>query len=178
MKVAFFTVLMMGLSACTTNPPLDRQGCENVDWYELGRRDGSQGLPVNVYESRRSECKLESDLALENLYLNGRNAGLVDFCTPANGFEMGRTGQIYYYVCPVDTESEFVGRFRVGRRIFQLEKSNQEVSSQLKSLLAQLQAPGTQPQKKDSLGREIEGLRQTQASNQKLIDELKQQTQL
>jgi hypothetical protein len=36
------------LVGCVTNPPLDRQGCENVDWYELGRRDGSQGLPMKV----------------------------------------------------------------------------------------------------------------------------------
>ncbi|MCC7405505.1 MAG: DUF2799 domain-containing protein [Bdellovibrionales bacterium] len=172
-------LLALGLTVgCITNPPLDRQGCENVDWYELGRRDGSQGLPINLYESRRNECRLESDLARENLYLNGRNAGLVDFCTPTNGYEMGRTGQIYYYVCPADLEGEFVGRFRLGRKIYQLEKTNQEIGSQLNSLLAQVQGSATPKPQKDRIGREIEDLRRAQATNQKLIEELKQNIKL
>ncbi|MCB0367237.1 MAG: DUF2799 domain-containing protein [Bdellovibrionaceae bacterium] len=170
-----FYILTAGmvLSSCVTNPPLDRQGCENADWYELGRRDGAQGLPVNVYESRRQDCGLKSEIARENLYLNGRNAGLVDFCTSDNGFEMGRTGQIYYYVCPVDEEVEFLSRYRVGRKVYQLEKANQEISSELETLLARLRSAQISAQQKGALGKQVENLKSARVQNDKALQELK-----
>ena len=123
---------------------------------------------------RRQDCGLKSEITRENLYLNGRNAGLVDFCRPSNGFEMGSNGEIYYYVCPVDVESQFLARYRIGRRVYQLEKANQEIAQEMESILKRLESAKISAQQKGRLGQQIKNLRSARAQNDKTLNQIRE----
>ena len=105
--------------------------------------------------------------------MNGRNAGLVDFCSPASGFDMGRNGEIYYYVCPVDVESQFLARYRIGRRVYQLEKANQEIAIELESILKRLETAQISSQQKGRLGQQVKNLRSARSQNHKSLQEIR-----
>lgn len=169
--------LCLGALSCAILPDrngLDRQACANSDWWELGRQDGTQGEPVSKYDKRLSECGLEPEESRENLYLNGRNAGLAEYCQPSNGYEIGRTGQFYFYVCPVDTEVDFVSRYRIGRRVYQLEIANKNLNRNIESLLARISAMrASAVQEKAQLRDQIRTMKNSRAQNEKSLEELR-----
>src|SRR6202042_1372132 len=93
----------------------DKTACEQTDWYELGRQDGSQGQPTDRLNKHQKACaKVEPDW--ETVYTNGRNAGLVEYCEPKNGYELARMGIAYYYVCPSTVEAQFLSSYRKGQQ--------------------------------------------------------------
>lgn len=174
--VLFFPLCLGGHSCAvlTDRSGLDREACANSDWWELGRQDGTQGEPVDKYDKRLSECRMGSDKSRENLYLNGRNAGLAEYCQPSNGFEIGRTGQFYFYVCPVDTEVDFVSRYRIGRRVYQLEIANKNLNKNIESLLARIsEMRASAVQERAQLREQIRAMKNSRAQNEKSLEELR-----
>src|SRR6185312_3631545 len=88
-RLPLLALVLAGLG-CTSAPKVETEktaSCETVDWYELGRRDGSQGTPTNKLSNRQKECAKAASPDWETIYTNGRNAGLVEFCDPKNGYE-------------------------------------------------------------------------------------------
>ncbi|MBK7843267.1 MAG: DUF2799 domain-containing protein [Bdellovibrionales bacterium] len=174
--VLLFPLFLGGLSCAILNDRngLDREACANSDWWELGRQDGTQGEPVGKYDKRLSECQMEPDKSRENLYLNGRNAGLAEYCQPNNGFEIGRTGQFYFYVCPVDTEVDFVSHYRIGRRVYQLEIANKNLNKNIESLLARIrEMRPSAVQQRAQLREQIRSMKNSRAQNEKSLEELR-----
>src|SRR3954469_4991476 len=108
------------VSACASKT--EKASCERRDWYELGRRDGSQGLPLDRMIEYKKECGEQFNSSGETVYMNGRNAGLVEFCLPENAYELGLMGMSYLFVCPSTMETDFLASFRKGQqaRVLQL----------------------------------------------------------
>ncbi len=172
----FFPLFLGGLSCAilTDRNGLNREACANSDWWELGRQDGTQGEPVGKYDKRLSECRIGPDKSRENLYLNGRNAGLAEYCQPSNGYEIGRTGQFYFYVCPVDTEVDFVSRYRIGRKVYQLEIANKNLNKNIESLLARIsEMRASAVQERTQLREQIRAMKNSRAQNEKSLEVLR-----
>lgn len=130
-------LLVAGLfSACASKP--ERASCDQRDWFELGRHDGAQGSTQDQLNSHSRECgrKLRSDW--ETMYANGRNAGLAEYCTAENAFELGKMGVAYLYVCPSTTESKFLSGYRQGQRARELEIENQKIEGKIESVSEKL----------------------------------------
>ena len=53
-------------------------------------------------------------------YLAGRDAGLNEYCTPANGFSLGESGYGYNGVCGRHEEASFLEQHRIGARLYTL----------------------------------------------------------
>ena len=67
------------LTACTSSQKTEV--CQEADWYELGRRGGAMGEEVKFKESNLPIlCKSSDPQKYHNMYLNGRNEGLIEFC--------------------------------------------------------------------------------------------------
>ncbi len=90
----------------------------------MGRRDGSQGRLANQIQDYAEQCKNAQTPPQVDLYLNGREAGLTDYCTSQNGFEAGRMGREYRHVCPENLEAKFLSGYRRGLKLRSLESQN------------------------------------------------------
>lgn len=158
------------ISSCATQPPQSLSNCSNYDWYEFGRRDGARGLNLDRLEHFQNLCGEAFSGENQTMYLNGRNAALVEFCTPRNGFELGRLNIAYQAVCPMNLEEPFLQAYQKGTEARELELENKRISNrmnELSSLLGNLRAPNTE--KADQLRDELEDLRRSRAQNEQQL---------
>lgn len=135
MRHLLLSVIALALAACVSEHKIT---CAQRDWFELGRRDGLQGAPKDRLSLYRQECKGEVGANAETVYLNGRNAGLVEYCAVDNGFELGRMGLNYLYVCPAMMEPDFLNAYQRGQRTRVLQIKRKELDAQIESLTDQL----------------------------------------
>jgi hypothetical protein len=129
-------VIVITAAGCASRA--ERYGCSDKDWYELGRRDGVQGVPLARTDRYRQECPIDFTPENETMYANGRNAGLVEYCEAANGYDLGRMGLAYRGVCPVLSESDFLKEFRRGQAARQAELEKRKVETQISRLTEEL----------------------------------------
>lgn len=87
-----------------------------------------RGAPEQESKSLNISCRSEEEKqdALA-LYESGRSLGLAEYCTEANGYEMGRTGQRYLHVCPAILEESFLAGYRRGERAARLQSINERL---------------------------------------------------
>lgn len=135
--------------------------CANIDWYEAGRSDGSAGFVANKIDVHTSRCNSSTHPVQIDVYSNGREAGLVEFCSATGGLEAGKRGVVYEKVCPAHLEPVFLVNYDLGTRIHNLESQNSDLTSRidnLKSLISPKVTGG-------SIREQIENLRTRQAKN-------------
>lgn len=157
-RIRFLTLASVGvglhvmvLIACTSlpdgkpnlgalnTPTVSGDPCRNADWFEIGRVDGLNGIPLNssAYVNR---C-LSQGVPIDNeLYTAGWQRGLVDYCVPERAFDAGRAGETYHGVCPKNIEDGFLKRFHVGTRIAEIEKKNILLETEVDRKLTELAA--------------------------------------
>lgn len=121
-KVVVLIALVLS-AGCGTRRLITATPCQGLDWFEIGRRDGAIGKTVNALSEHNEECKF-GEKPNADLYINGRNAGLVDFCTNQSGFEIGRAGTPYMAVCPDHLEKRFMPGYEQGQRVFRQEEQS------------------------------------------------------
>ena len=165
-------VLVVNVTSCSSLPIPGHAGpvatpCARLDWYEIGRLDGLGGSPAKM-EAHRKNCQgsiIESNF---EMYANGREAGLVSFCSPAGGLEAGKSGISYEGVCPQHIEPGFLSNYRLGRKIYELEVQNTELEARIDNLV-RLITPMSQS---NSLRTQIEQLRNRRTANNLQISDL------
>ncbi len=136
--LALVSLVILFFSACSHGPTVATT-CQELDWYELGRQDGAKGPKARRNERTVTAHCADSDTSLnEALYHNGFDAGVAHYCTPQNGFELGRSGQPAADICPPLTRAEFLAQHKRGVRFSQIETTQIEIESRLNHLDAQL----------------------------------------
>jgi hypothetical protein len=160
--VVFFSALI--LSACSTTPP-EQASCDQQDWYELGRRDGTQGIPSDRLTQHRNTCRKDSFKAeWDTMYTNGRNAGLVDYCSTDNGYELGRQGSTYFYVCPSTMEPLFLSGYRRGQQARNLELEIKKLDTRIETTVQKI-VQSASGYERNQLTSELEQLKKLRAQN-------------
>ena len=144
--LAIMTV-MAGLIACAS---LSKNECLQADWFELGYRDGSQGRSRAVFQKHYEACRDHNVKADRQTYFDGRKEGLKVFCTEQSGFEKGRAGRSYSYVCPPALDPEFMAGYERGREIYKYESKVSGLEKRLKTIEKQIQDLEKQLYAKDS----------------------------
>lgn len=128
----FTLILMLALTAagCGSTPQLlSATPCEGLDWFEIGRRDGTVGRPITRLSDHIRDCAkgIPPDA---DMYINGRNVGLLDYCTAQSGLEFGKAGMPYELVCPEHLEPNFLPNYKIGRKQYlEEEKSRTKTAS-------------------------------------------------
>ena len=120
-----------------------------------------------------SRCEHSSHPFDSELYANGRNAGLVEYCTATVGFEAGRNGTTYEKVCPDHLEKAFLENYELGARVRNLESENADLQSRIDNLV-HLLAPN---QPGSSVRAQIDQLRNMRVQNESEIDTLENRAQ-
>jgi hypothetical protein len=169
---ALLSILFV-VSACTSTPLAERFSCANSDWYEIGRRDGASGASTDRINGYLEKCGHRLEPESEDMYINGRNAGLVEYCTGKNGFELGRMNVTYNHVCPTTMEKDFVAAFERGTRARTLELENKKLENRIEQLAAELSGSRSiASENKDAIAEELKFLKGKRAANEQELTKI------
>ena len=118
------------LSGCTV---MNEQECAYSDWTAVGYEDGADGRSSDRFGDYRRACAdfgITPDFAA---WQEGRERGLVEYCQPLRGFQVGQSGGSYNGVCSGDMEPDFLEAYRLGSELFSLQTQLSAVVSRLAS---------------------------------------------
>lgn len=169
--ILFVSGAVLVAGCVSTKPVAQKSACDQTDWYEIGRRDGSQGSPTNKLTQHQKECSDKFSGDMETMYTNGRNAGLVEYCDPQNGYELGRMGVAYYYVCPSTVEPQFLSGYRRGQEARDLEQQNQKLDEQIDQL-AQKLVTVNNTSEQEEVASQLDELKKTRAENEQKLNKI------
>lgn len=120
-----FLILMVPmvliLSSC--GKMMNENECLVADWRTIGFQDGSVGRTSDWLGKRREACAEFGVAPNMDQYLIGRDQGLVTFCEPRRGFDLGRRNVRYDNVCPPNLEGNFLNAYQDGRGLMQREQN-------------------------------------------------------
>ena len=129
--ISFSALLVFAaLGGCAS---MSSEECANSDWVAVGFEDGSRGYSTDRFGKRRKACAKHGITADFQAYQSGRADGLVEFCQPGRGFNLGVSGGHYNGVCDVALEEEFLDAYRVGHQLYGLRSNVNNANSQIYS---------------------------------------------
>lgn len=125
MKRILIIALAVIMSGCAT---MNADQCTMSDWHAVGYEDGSRGYTSDRFGQYRKACAKHSVAPDFQAYQVGRKEGLVEFCQPSRGFNLGAAGGRYNGVCDVAMEDEFLDAYRAGSRLYTLRSNVNRVN--------------------------------------------------
>lgn len=123
-----FALLAVLASACSSMGP---EECAATDWWALGYEDGARGLSSEHFGNHRTACAKHGITADFSAYRSGRAEGLVEFCQPSRGYDLGVSGGRYHGVCDTALEEEFLDAYRVGHQLYTLRSNVYNANAQI-----------------------------------------------
>jgi len=122
------SLVILALGGCAT---MSSDECAMSDWTAVGYEDGSRGYTTERFSSHRKACAKHGIPADFTAYQEGRNQGLVEFCQPGRGFNLGANGGQYTGVCRADLEPEFLDAYRAGHKLYTLRSYVNSANSKI-----------------------------------------------
>lgn len=171
------------LSGCAT---MSSEECAATDWSAVGYEDGARGATMDRFSSHRKACTKHGIAPDFRAYKAGRQEGLVEFCQPGRGYDLGVRGGHYAGVCDAALEEEFLDAYRVGNELYKLrsnvnaansrihakERELEDVKDTIRAKEAQLIASDTTPQNRILLIADLKELSERTGELEAQIDEL------
>lgn len=131
---------------------LSESQCLAEDWETIGYSDGAKGRESSRLLRHQEACASHGVIPDREAYIDGWEAGVEQYCQPANGFSLGESGKRFSNVCPPDLQPAFHSAFQDGRRLHdahseierldgeidERERELAEVSSELEAITAGL----------------------------------------
>lgn len=118
------------LNGCAT---LSEEQCLVGDWYNIGVADGQNGYAFSRLEDHNEACQRHGVIPDASTYEQGRQRGLMSYCTPQIGFREGRQGDTYRGVCPASVEADFLAGYSDGRLVHAAQQAYQTAYNDLNS---------------------------------------------
>jgi hypothetical protein len=144
MKHIWFSLFigMLGLSLLGGCATLSEGECRSSDWYDIGFRDGRLGEPQDRISRHAGACAEHGVTPDRGRYLEGREAGLVQYCTQHNGLAVGESGASYQGVCAVSDEDAFLSGYSVGQALHRVRSRLSSVDYEIQGLDKSIAAEG------------------------------------
>ena len=95
--------------------------CRIGDWYGAGLKDGQAGKTSQL-AAYAEACQKVGVTTNLTQYNQGREQGLLSYCTPQNGYRVGRDGAGYAGVCSPALQAAFLPQYELGRQQFMLAR--------------------------------------------------------
>src|SRR5210317_73819 len=126
-------VLGTALSALVMSGCASMSGdeCMATDWSAVGFEDGARGYTTESFSKHRKACAKHGITADFGAYQNGRQQGLVEYCQPGRGYDVGVNGGRYYGVCSVDREADFLEAYNAGYHLYTLRSNVKRANSKI-----------------------------------------------
>jgi len=118
--LSIFMVLgaVLLLAGCET---VSQEQCVAGDWEALGRADAASGHDISRFEQIAKDCGRHGVTPDAAIYQKGWNQGVQIYCTPLNGFNLGRQGKSLSNICPPQVATDFQWSHSLGRQIWTAE---------------------------------------------------------
>ncbi|PCJ22903.1 MAG: hypothetical protein COA96_13165 [SAR86 cluster bacterium] len=125
-------LILIGLivSSCAV---MSEEECIYSDWNAVGYEDGAEGRSSDRFGDYRRACADHSITPDFQAWQNGREQGLVEYCQPSRGFQVGQSGSTYSGVCNSNLEADFLDAYRLGIELYSLRSNLNAAMSQLNS---------------------------------------------
>ena len=119
-NVVWALAAMLVMSGCAT---MSSEECLATDWTAVGYEDGARGYTTERFSRHRQACAKHGITADFSAYQSGRDQGLVEYCQPGRGFDVGVSGGRYYGVCNASLEQDFLDAYNAGYHLFTLRSN-------------------------------------------------------
>jgi len=107
----------LSLIAATPGCAISKKDCLADDWQTKGYKDGQQGKSADVIGSYAKTCAKHGITPDAEAYSDGFAVGIVEYCTPENGFREGEDNDTYSGACPAELEVAFLENYVSGLRV-------------------------------------------------------------
>jgi len=84
--LALAAIVTVAMAGCATTT-MREEKCAGADWYAIGVDDGRAGYPVERIAEHRKACARANVEPDELRYLQGRRAGMAQYCQPDATFD-------------------------------------------------------------------------------------------
>jgi hypothetical protein len=170
-------ILLLGLSpvwipACQTPIVKPVVSCEDIDWFELGRQDGIQGLSWDRFLTFKQECTDATGTSNNTLYSAGYKSGLADYCSWKNGVELGHSISKVPEICPIMYHKRMALAIKLGQQLQRLQNENQKLDLELNRRKSLLSSNKLGVDDEARLQKEIQLLKSKQANTSRLLKDL------
>ncbi|NCF73475.1 MAG: DUF2799 domain-containing protein [Gammaproteobacteria bacterium] len=130
LNLFWLTIVIGCLSGCAT---MSGDECMTSDWSAIGYEDGSRGFATERFGQHRKACAKHGVTPDFSAYQHGREQGLVEFCQPHRGFNVGSSGGGYNGVCSVNLEADFLDAYNAGYHLYSLRSNLNRANSSIRS---------------------------------------------
>ncbi|ART79420.1 DUF2799 domain-containing protein [Oceanisphaera avium] len=130
-KFSYISFIVLLLSSCAS---MSEEQCLTANWLDQGFRDGRVGQPLARLADHRKACAKVGVTPNEARYFEGRDQGILSYCTPENGLRVGRQGQTYRNACPAHLEQAFLVAFDKGKALYETEQTLEKLQQQRQEL--------------------------------------------
>jgi hypothetical protein len=125
-KVSGLVLALLVMTGCAG---MSDEECMATDWSAVGYEDGARGYTAESFSRHRKACAKHGITADFNAYQAGRERGLVEYCQPGRGYDVGVSGGRYYGVCSADLEPDFLDAYNEGYHLFTLRSNVNRANS-------------------------------------------------
>lgn len=123
-------VVVATLSGCAT---MSSDECMTTDWSAIGYEDGSRGFTTQRVGQHRKACAKHGVTPNFADYQSGREQGLLAYCQPNRGYNVGVNGGQYHGVCDVNVEADFLDAYNAGYQLYALRADVNQANNAIHS---------------------------------------------
>ena len=128
--LTWLAIVLGSLSGCAS---MSSEECVASDWSAVGYEDGARGYNTDHFGKHRKACAKHGVTADFPAYQQGRDQGLIEYCQPNRGFNVGSNGGGYNGVCNVNMEPDFLDAYNAGYRLYTLRSNVYRATSAIQS---------------------------------------------
>lgn len=136
-KVIGVALAALVVSGCAS---MSDEECLATDWSAVGFEDGARGYTTERFSKHRQACAKHGITADFGAYQAGRDQGLVEYCQPGRGYDVGVSGGRYYGVCSADLERDFLDAYNAGFQLYTLRANVNRANSGINSKERELES--------------------------------------
>jgi len=129
-SLIWLVIVTGSLSGCAS---MSSDECMATDWSAIGYEDGARGYTTDRFGKHRKACAKHGVTPDFTAYRNGRDQGLVEYCQPNRGFNVGANGGSYNGVCSINQEADFLDAYNAGHRLYTLRSNVNRANSAINS---------------------------------------------
>jgi len=146
-NLIWMALVVLGLGGCAG---MSGDECITSDWAAIGYEDGARGYTTDRISQRRKACAKHGVTPDFAAYQRGREQGLVEFCQPGRGFDVGSNGGRYTGVCSVDLEADFLDAYNAGYHLYTLRSNVNRANSAINAKERELERIGVEMRNKEA----------------------------
>jgi hypothetical protein len=146
-KVSAAVLALLVLSGCAG---MSDEECMATDWSAVGYEDGARGYTAESFSRHRKACAKHGITADFGAYQAGRDRGLLEYCQPGRGYDVGASGGRYYGVCSADLEPHFLDAYNAGYHLYTLRSNVNRANSGIHNKESELENVNKQMRAKEA----------------------------